>query len=93
MIPDCNNCKEKTHVEPVPYLAHESSEARHERTTKRLITSLLVVVVLWFATIGMFVWYINQYDFSAISYEQDGEGINIIGDRNGVGLDVTEDGY
>ena len=65
--------------------------ARSERTIKRLLTSFIVVVILWFATIGMFIWYINQYDFSAISYEQDGEGINIIGDRNGVGFDVTED--
>ena len=91
---DCTTCKEKTvHVDPVPYLAHESALARNERTLKRVITDLIIVLLLWFATIGMFIWYINQYDFSAISYEQDGEGINIIGDRNGVGFDVTEDGY
>ena len=92
-MPDCNTCKEKqTHVEPVPYLAHESALARSERAMKRVVVALVAVIILWFATISMFIWYINQYDFSAISYEQDGEGINIIGDRNGVGFDVTEDG-
>lgn len=89
---DCSTCKEKNHIDPVPYLAHESALARNERTIKRLIGAIIVVLLLWFSTIGMFIWYINQYDFSAISYEQDGEGINIIGDRNGVGFDVTEDG-
>ena len=89
---DCSTCKEKK-ADPVPYIAHESALARNERTIKRLISAIIVVLLLWFATIGMFIWYINQYDFSAISYEQDGEGINIIGDRNGVGFDVTEDGY
>ena len=88
---DCNSCKEKhQHVDPVPYLAHESALARNERTIKRVIIALILVLLLWFATIGLFIWYINQYDFSAISYEQDGQGINIIGDRNGVGFDVTE---
>ena len=90
-MPDCTACKEKNHIDPVPYLAHESAMARNERTTKRIITALIVVLLLWFTTIDMFIWYINQYDFSAISYQQDGEGINIIGDRNGVGFDVTED--
>ena len=90
-MPDCTTCKERqVHVEPVPYLAHESALARSERTIKRIIAALVVVIVLWFATIGLFIWYIIQYDLSAISYEQDGEGINIIGDRNGVGFDVTE---
>lgn len=90
---DCSNCTKvlENKIEPVPYIAHESAMARNERTIKRLVTTVLVILLLWFSTIGIFIWYINQYDFSAISYEQDGEGINIIGDRNGVGFDVTED--
>lgn len=89
---DCNNCTkvEEAAVAPIPYIAHSTDMAREERKYRRLANILLIVIILWFSTIGIFVWYINQYDFSAISYEQDGEGINIIGDRNGVGFDVTE---
>lgn len=88
-MPDCKTCKEGR-IEPVPYLAHESSMARFERTIKRLVVALIVVIALWFCTIGMFVWYLNQYGFESYEYTQDGEGLNIIGDRNGVGFYVAE---
>ena len=83
---DCNNCTKlhQTKVDPIPYIAHESDKARDERKFNRLVSLLIVVVILWFATIGMFVLYINQYDFSSIEYVQDGMGLNIIGDRNNV---------
>lgn len=37
---------------------------------------MIIVLCLWFSTIGGFVWYLNQYDFT--SYSQDGEGYNNI---------------
>ena len=86
---DCSSCKEKK-ADPVPFIAYESTTARHERIIKRLILTLVTVIILWFATIGMFVWYLNQYDFESYSYQQDGEGLNIIGDRNGVDFHVSE---
>lgn len=89
-MPDCNNCTKVVNVEPVPYIAHEADMARQERLNKRLALILAFVVALWFATIGIFVWYLNQYDFCGYEYVQDGEGLNIIGDRNGVDWDVTE---
>lgn len=92
-MPDCKTCKEsRQNVEPVPYIAHESAMARQERTIKRLIITLMVIIFLWFATIGGFVWYLNQYDFESYVYKQDGEGLNIIGDRNGVDFHVSESG-
>jgi len=88
---DCKTCKEnRQNVEPVPYIVHESAMARMERTTKRLIIAMFVVIALWFSTIGMFVWYLNQYDFESYEYTQDGEGLNIIGERNGVDFYVAE---
>lgn len=86
---DCSNCKENRNF--VPYIAHESAMARQERTVKRLMALLVVVVVMWFATIGIFVWYLNLYDFESYEYTQDGEGVNIIGDQNGVDYHGTED--
>ncbi len=44
--------------------------------TKRWTVAFFVVVALWAATIGGFIWYLNQYDFS--SYSQDGNGYNNI---------------
>lgn len=47
-----------------------------KRQNKRLIAALFVVISLWAATIGGFIWYLNQYDF--VNYTQDGEGYNNI---------------
>ena len=43
---------------------------------KWLFRLLVFVLILWAATIGLFVWYLNQYDF--VSYTQDGDGYNNI---------------
>lgn len=53
---------------------------------KRLFVIILVLLGLWAATIGGFVWYLNQYDFSSTTIDamQDGNGVNIVG-----GGDVT----
>lgn len=67
--------------EPVPYIAHESIVARMERTVKRLFILLIVTVVLVFASNALWLYYWNQYEYEdeQISYEQDGEGTNVIG--------------
>lgn len=43
------------------------------KQNKRIFTALITVVVLWFATIGGFVWYLNQYDFSYEVYDVNSE--------------------
>lgn len=91
---NCDNCVKAP--DPVPYLVHEADMARQERTIKNLWIVIILMFVLFVVTVcalgGGFVWYLNQYDFESYSYEQDGQGINIIGDRNGVNFDVTESG-
>lgn len=71
--------------ENVPYIVHEAEMARQERHIKRLWVALIVAIVACVAITGGFLWYLNQYDFT--SYEQDGQGVNIIGDGNGVDYD------
>lgn len=44
--------------------------------SKRCMIALLVVIAMWAATIGGFIWYLYQYDFA--SYTQDGSGYNNI---------------
>lgn len=45
--------------ETVPYLVFESTLAREERHSKRLITIIIVIALLWFMTIAGCVWYIS----------------------------------
>lgn len=63
----CETCKYKTEEkrhEPVPYLAYESAMARNERTVKRLIAVIVVMVLLLAGTITGFLVYLSQYDFT-----------------------------
>lgn len=57
-----------------------------ERTVKRLWVLVVLLAVLLAASWAGFLWYLNQYDFESYTteYTQDGRGLNIIGDRNGV---------
>lgn len=80
--------KHTSKPENVPYIVHEAEIARQERHIKRLWIALIVAIVACVAITGGFLWYLNQYDFT--SYDQDGQGVNIIGDGNGVDFDVPE---
>lgn len=80
------NTKPTSKPESVPYIVHEAEIARQERHIKRLWVALIVAIVACVAITGGFLWYLNQYDFA--SYQQDGQGVNIIGDGNGVDYDV-----
>jgi hypothetical protein len=69
----------------VPYVVHEAEAMRMERHARRLWIALVVSVVCILLSNLVWLWYINQYDFADYDYEQDGEGVNIIGNRNEVG--------
>ena len=66
----------------VPYIVFEAEMERQERHIKRLWIALLIAVIACVAITVCYIWYLNQYDFA--SYQQDGEGVNIVGDSNGV---------
>ena len=66
----------------IPYIAFESELARQERHIKRLWIAFLCSLVAIILIVTGFLLYLEQYDF--VSYDQDGEGVNIIGDQNGV---------
>ena len=74
----------------VPYIVYESAMTRSERHIRRLLWTLLCVIVLLAVTnlAWMHLW--NAYDYTGVTYSQDGEGINVIGDRNGVEYDGAE---
>ena len=89
---NCKECKEnrveiKT-PESVPYIVHEAAMARNERNVKRLVVALvfsvLVVIVGVLSVHFGWLYYESQFETFEYSYEQDGEGTNIIGDGNDV---------
>lgn len=51
------------------------------KNAKRWFKAFLIVTFLWFATMGCFIYYLAQYDFSSYSVDatQDGQGINVVG--------------
>lgn len=56
----------------------------NDRDKERLVKVIIALIIAWALTIGGFLLYLNQYDFTAFDVQQDGHGLNIIGDRNGV---------
>lgn len=47
----------------VSYLLYEATQARHERTTKRLIIALIVAITLIFASNAIWLYAWMQYDY------------------------------
>lgn len=80
-----NECKEiETKETPtsIPYIVYETELARAERHTKRWIIAFFVALGMLFASnIG---WLIYESQYETYYYEQDGEGVNLVGDDNEV---------
>ena len=81
--------EEKSQIELL-VRAYETTAARDERKYKRLWIVLIITILLLAATNVAWLIYIAQYDFESYDYAQDGTGVNIIGDRNGVSYNGTE---
>lgn len=79
--------KTQNRPENVPYIVFEAEMARQERHVKRLWIALIAAIVACVLIVGGFLLYLNQYDFASYDYQQDGQGVNIIGDGNGVDYD------
>ena len=86
---NCENCtnecveKEKKEVpEAIPYIVYETELARGERHTKRWMIAFFVDLAMLFASnIG---WLIYESQYETYYYEQDGEGVNLVGNDNEV---------
>ena len=64
----------------VPYLVYEGTQARNERTVKRLIIVIVVTILLLFASNALWLYEWCQYDYETevITYTQDGKWLNTI---------------
>lgn len=83
--------------ENVPYIVYESSMARAERHSRRLIIALVISIVFVALSNFAWLWAWMQYDYTSeetsYDYSQDGQGVNIIGDNNGVNDEPTLESY
>lgn len=79
----CDSCKSaEKHMESIPYAAHESITARNERTIKRLIITIIVLVIAFLANNAIWINAWCQYDYTSeevIVDSSDGGNANYIG--------------
>lgn len=64
----------------VPYIVYEGTVARFERTIRRLIILVGIVILLLFASNALWLYEWNQYDYGTVDIQnQDGGNANYIG--------------
>lgn len=72
----------------IPYIAYESEMARHERTVKRLIWSLVLAVLLVVISNACWLYVLSGYEYvdetTTTTVTQDGKGQNVYGNGNNV---------
>lgn len=78
------NCSDHIEQNSVPYIVHESAMARMERYNRRILIALIVSILIIAITNCVWIYAMLQYDFESYEYTQDGEGVNVIGDSNGI---------
>lgn len=66
----------------VDYVVHEGDCARLERINKRLWIENIIDKAVIIIIVCLFMFYIFGTDYETYEYQQDGSGINIIGDDN-----------
>lgn len=86
--------EKKDNRQSVSYLYFESALTKLEVIIKRQWVLIIVILFLWFGTIGIYEYKESQYEVidTEVTYTQDGECTNVIGAGNEV-LYGTEVGH
>lgn len=83
----------------VPYIVYEATQARNERTVKRLIVVVVIAIALLFVSNAIWLWAWSSYDYASaensVDLSTDGGGdANFIGNdgviNNGENKGSTE---
>lgn len=75
----CNNCGTNNDSFAMELLKGYSTQA------KRWFIACMVILSMWLATIGGFVWFISQYDYESYEITADGDSnANYIGEDGNV---------
>lgn len=72
---DCSNCAHNQ-AEQVPYIVHEGTMARMERTVKRLWVTIILLIAMLVATNGAWLYYENQYQDEVTITQENEDGYN-----------------
>ena len=73
---DCGNCKVKSaQAADVPYIVHEASMARSERTVKRLWATIILLILLFVGSNAAWLYYESQFQDVVVTQEND-DGYN-----------------
>ena len=83
---DCESCKSKNpQAKDVPYIVHEASMARSERTVKRLWATIILLIVLLFGSNVGWLYYESQFEETATTIEAEvDDGGNAVANNNGM---------
>lgn len=57
----------------------------YANTLKKVIAVLVIVIMCWLATIGGFVWYLNQYDYASYEVSTENGGNAYYSEQTGNG--------
>lgn len=76
----------------VPYIVHEAAQARADRAIRRKDITIIIIIVISIVSLSLTAYlidkgwrdYFSECDIVNYEYAQDGEGVNIVGDSNGV---------
>lgn len=79
---DSKERDKKVNQPDVPFVTYERAEAAYERHIKRYWILCIVLLALLVISNGAWLCFISSFDFENYEYQQDGSGINIIGDEN-----------
>ena len=85
MSKTCNGCGAGNQPVTVPYVVHESSMARAERLSRRLVAIIILLIVLLVGSNIGWLIYESQFETietiekTVIEATQDGTGTNIVG--------------
>ena len=74
-MPDCTNCN-RNQADEVPYIVHEGTMARMERTVKRLWVTIILLIAMLVATNGAWLYYENQYQDEVTITQENEDGYN-----------------
>lgn len=88
----CTNCgsgcnhehQSEISTEPVPYIVHESTMTRMERTIKRLWIVTILLIVMLVGTNAAWLWYESQFEYFEVTQENDNGYNNYIGNDGDV---------
>lgn len=75
----------------IPFAAHEGSLTRMERIIKRLVVSLIITIVLMFASNALWLYAWMQYDYSSDATTTETSTVTVDG-KDGVANYIGNDG-